>query len=346
MQYDIELVLPATNKDKFRARLENFCQYGILNIKNRKVILTILAGTEHIEIPKLPEGVIGRIFNSKSDYHACKVCEYFGQKDKNWDEAKWVAKIDDDSVNDINKMLCQLDERDWRKKHYLCTVISFDMNEVDRGVISLVGRNDILKVNEEYEELGCPHEVEGCIVSNGALMEMSKCKEAIEYFRLRKCFESFHTDQTLAFPCAMAGIKAEKAYFMSYNPDIQIFSMLPGGWLSHIHLIAPDINFGIVDILKGLIEENEKEKKYFNVFYKITRSDNNTSIIRLSHNRIINIIENNGYDEYDENRFEPFVWLISKNNELVLKNKDGAILFSSEKEKDFERGIVIKRIEC
>ena len=251
--YDIEFAIPITLKSPvFYKRIEGFKSYGLLNIGSNKVILTLLTGTENVPASMYegwPKNVSLNIVASTLDYNACKVYDYYSSHDL---KARWYAKIDDDTTNDVSFLLKKLDEFG---DHHPCYFGAKLDNYVEKSDVQLLGE---LGYHDWFYGDKAPwHEIEGSIISHAGMQAIKNNHNAMELIKRRAKLPFGFTDVCLAMAAQIANIYPIEARFMTHLPYICGFSMF-GGPFGHLHQIAEDRNKSALEFFI---------KKYHTVLY-------------------------------------------------------------------------------
>lgn len=318
-EYDLEIVIPVSGKEKFASRLEDFKQYGLLNIKDESILLTLLTGTEEVTNTDegWPEGVDIRTVPGDRDHCASKVYEYFSQRSPEDLPARWIAKMDDDSINDVHTLVKRLDEDyDHEGLYYIVTELRHEMHQQENQILKELGFHRWLKGN-------CTiwHELEASIISRPALYKVLTNPQAMQFMRMRGMIDAGYTDYALAAAARICKIFPADAYFMAHTPLIGHFTLF-GGNVAHIHGISKDKNPVAFDtFLKMLKQEmGDQNSKLFGVVcgreFVYGRNPNlgmSLKIIRLNEN---GRIENASPEEA--------IWRVA-NERLDFLKPDGSI---------------------
>jgi len=239
MKYDLEIVMPVCSK--FYSRIEDFKNYGLVNIKNRKIKLNLLTSNEIIKDleKKWPSGIEVKVINQPHENHAINLYSYILNYDFENMESKWLMKIDDDSCTDINGLLCNLEDfYDYEKPFYLAASCS---KFKDMGA---AGRENWI-ISEYIENFGkykkiaydLQHEVECCVVSQAAVKKILQNNESKSLLSKRCLIEGGCTDCVFAFASALAKIYPIDCPFLTHFPTLEKFSLVDG-IKNHIHLIS------------------------------------------------------------------------------------------------------------
>lgn len=271
MNYDINFVLPiSASKDIYLQRINDFKKFGLMNIKNHKVLVTLLVGTEKINDLMLnwPENVDVEVEECQFNDVVQKVYYYFSNLKKA--KAKWTAKIDDDSLNDVAGLINNLNKNFSGKEAYICCFL----NKID---YHLENEKRILKELNLEEWITFPnitlwHEWEASFLEDIVLNKILSNEKSIYLLKERSKFPRGVTDACLAFAARIAGIHPIDSYFTTHLPLISQFSIF-GGNFNHIHFISR-IHGGLTNGEKGgdtafefmrrMIEKDYDENLYNN----------------------------------------------------------------------------------
>ena len=274
MKYDIQIIMPVCGRPPYLQRLNNFKEYGLLNVASKKVLLTLLVGNEEIQgiLNDWPENVEVEVVGSERQfpYHTVelanhrnhrtmKIVEYF----LNYDPQKlkdvcWIAKFDDDSMNDISNLVNNLNtDYDHTREYYIVTEFRTDIELIDAESLRLAGYKRWLVSNGNTAK-GIFHELEGSIMSNTALQRILNTPDAVQYLKNRLHRAAGHTDVPLAHAARIAKICSSEAYFITQHPAIGLFSFFGNGPFNHIHYVAADRNPGVFKVIKKMMGKGEK----------------------------------------------------------------------------------------
>lgn len=250
MIYDIEFIVPVCLNGKYLKRLETFLKYGLQNIQNKKVLLTLICA-EH-EREQLNNININfcdiNIQTNKENHCVPKVYEYLSNYSN--DNVRWIAKIDDDSLNDVSELVDKLDRNyDHERDYYI--IPPNPKKDVHSIEIELLKSHKLIS-----PEFIVSHEIEISISSQST---MKKLKKVSNFFRDRAKISNGYSDQSMAIGARMVKIYPVECHFISHLPLIGDFSIL-GGKLNHVHLISNDTNVQCFNFMVDRLE-NRFEKK-------------------------------------------------------------------------------------
>lgn len=230
--YDLEIVLAACNRGKYARRIEEFKRHGLLCIEDKKVMLSILTGTE--DIPNITDGWPSKIdvrsIASSVDQCAAKMNNFYANHSLS--DAKWIMRVDDDSITKISPLINILDSFNYNDPIYL----SSDLVQGDTSVeLSLLDEFD-----SKFKKDPLWHEVECCILSKSCFERILNNKYALSILKKRATIEEGYTDICLSACARECGILPSPFYYITYHPEIKKFI---NNEVLHIHFVAPDMNY-------------------------------------------------------------------------------------------------------
>lgn len=268
IKYDLEMVIPVSSK--YRNRLEDFKKYGVVNVRDAKVLLTLICSGEEIEgLDKgWPEDISIREIKNECREYAANTYRYFLEIVP---ESRWIMKIDDDSCTDVNGLLENLDRfYDSEENFYLAASISRYENCAGCGPENQHRSLYHQTLGSVFTKL--QHEMECCVLSHSAIKRILSCKNSVDFLHERCSLQGGATDVALAFASSLCKLYPIDLPFASHLPAIDQFSLF-GGHLNHIHLVSRDRagdNFNefdrcgpvqyeaLVQKVEGVFSENEK----------------------------------------------------------------------------------------
>lgn len=229
MDYDLEIIVPVCKK--YYERLEDFKKYGLINIKNKKVLLTLIVSGEDLQdVEKGWHNIeVKKVFSENKNY-AANLFNYFLNIDV---KSRWIMKIDDDSCTDINDLLDNLDNfYDYNSCSYLATSIAQFIQASPEAHL----RNLYEKfLGKKYAKM--QHEIECSILSSNALKKILTNEISVDFLKERCTFEGGATDVALAYASVLSKIHPVNFPFATHLPLINEFSLF-GGDFNHIHMIS------------------------------------------------------------------------------------------------------------
>ena len=216
----------------------NARKYCLLNIKKRQVRVKLLVGPrEKFSGEDLtsewPQNVTVEVVNTPYLTAAQKIAYYYTQlTDDEITSAKWHAKIDDDTLNDVSHLMWHLeDEFDYNDKNYIVTELKIELEDVERNILTKMGfdrwnHNEIIK-----------HEFEGCFVSQAAMKAIKENEKAQEYLGYRVVNSDGYGDQPVGIALKFCKTFAIDSRFLSPFGELNNFSLF-GGRLAHLHFFS------------------------------------------------------------------------------------------------------------
>ena len=166
-KYDLEILIPVSLTGVYSARLNYFLKSGLRNVKDHKVLLNLLIGTE--SLPELahnfPENVEVRKIKSDLCHPATKIYDFYSNY--NFDQSKWIMRIDDDSITDIDRIMNFLSDLDCEKHYYFVGHQCFSNGQIDIPLNILERYGKLEKLKNQVS-----HEVEVAIYSNGTFKKV------------------------------------------------------------------------------------------------------------------------------------------------------------------------------
>ncbi len=239
--HDIEFVVPVSTHGHFADRLTDFVNYGLLNMADKRVLVTFLAGTH-----KLPSIALAnanhRIVAHAVDHPAPKIYSFFSRLDRSHAaRVRWLAKVDDDSVTNVAGLVDQLDqEYDYTKDCYLLADASFSFLPQYWNLLSFIGAKNISTPRRtNHPKFQAITEWECSIFSQSALRSLVSCAPAMQFLQRASEHPSGYGDQCTALAARIAKIPICDVPFMTKDPAVEEFSLF-GGRFHHLHFLARD----------------------------------------------------------------------------------------------------------
>jgi hypothetical protein len=317
VKYDIEIVLPVTAiKEKYIARFNDLKKYGILNIQDKKVLITLLQGNEYIAGEQgWPKGVSVQVVSGSHSQETAKVYEFFGKYKPENLNARWVAKIDDDTCNDVSALVDHLDNNyDHERDYYVITEFRREQWKQEDEILKKIGFAHWFRPKNPIY-----HELEGSIVSYAGMHKILSDSKARQFMQLRGQIPDGYSDYALACAARICKIYPVEASFMSKDPLLGDFSLF-GGHLSHIHEMCQDKHPHTFDLLKRMINKEvggnpALYKELVNREFAYKKHEREPfRIVLLKDNGIIE----NGRDER--------IWHIKPNGVLEFLRRDATLI--------------------
>jgi hypothetical protein len=248
-KYDLEIIIPATPEGKYGQRLLDFKNYGLLNVKDKKILVTLLIGPEKYSFHDWP--VETRAIQGKHKQETAKTYEFFSNLNPENIQSRWMAKIDDDTINDLSNWVDKLDEEyDYERDFYVVTECRPEQHRYEDNILRSMGYH-------RWFNPKCTiwHELEGCVVSATAMHKITTNENAKTFLSQRASIPEGYNDYALACAARICKIYPTDAYFMSRHPligDLMFF----GGYLTHIHEVSHDRNFYVFDLLQRMMKKD------------------------------------------------------------------------------------------
>tara|TARA_Y100000310_G_C20692907_1_gene823528 strand:+ start:521 stop:1672 length:1152 start_codon:yes stop_codon:yes gene_type:complete len=274
-EYDIHIVIPVSAcKKKFADRIDFIKDYGLQNYKNTKFYVTLLIGTEDIKVDQKDWPFEIETASGKFDHPAPKIYQYFADYPiKQAEKARWIAKIDDDALTDVDGLVFMLDrDYEWKGDYYICTDVAPPYGapyyfEYRRILIDLGYGHWMCRNNSKSDKVDLVHEIEGCMMSQPCLKKILNHPDAIELLKRSDIEDGGFGDHCLAFGARMCKIYPLDSPFLTRWPCVNEFSVF-GGRYFHVHHVSPDQP--AYHDLQGLM--NEKETSLSLKDIKITKT--------------------------------------------------------------------------
>jgi hypothetical protein len=295
-KYDIEFILPVSNKDQYRQRLLDFKKIGLLNVQNKKVLVDLLIGPERVKNINdgWPSNVDVKTIPGEHRSETAKIYNFFADlRLEDADRSRWYTKFDDDSVNDVSGLVDHLDlEYDHNRDYYIVTEFRPEQHKYEDRILHELGYQRWFrphKMNTLW------HELEGSIVSQAGLKRILSNETAVTLMRRRAEIPEGYSDYCLACAARICKIYPSDAYFLSKDPLIGEFSLF-GGFLTHLHAISHDRNVHAYDLLQRMLAKkmrsstkmgDELHEKIVNQEFVYSREPNSVFMIRLRDDGLI-----------------------------------------------------------
>lgn len=249
--YDIEFVIPVTFK--YNQRLIDLKKIGLLNIGEKKVLLSLLVGPENInEITDGWHDITLNIIPGTHKQETAKTYEYFSRIPvEDAERSRWVAKFDDDTITDVSGLVDKLDEEyDHTREYYVITEFRPEQHKYEDNILHKLGFNRWFNPKNVIW-----HELEGCVVSQASMHRILNNNTARQLMKERSQTPEGFNDYGLACAARICKIYPSDAYFMSRHPTIGDFSLF-GGYLYHIHDLASDKNQHAYDLFQRMLNKD------------------------------------------------------------------------------------------
>lgn len=250
MIYDIQFVLPVSSKGIFKKRFEDFLKhYGMYNIKNNKIKIYFLIGTENSDNFEVDINVDYEFISAPDNQASFKIHDFFTKMTiEQANQAKWTAKIDDDTFNDIDTMVKALSDYDHNENIYIVT--GPDIREDLEGE-SIFCLKKLHLWSTIFPNIW--HELEGCWISQCTMKKIISNEISLTFLNERKKIKEGFTDQGLAIAAILAKchIIKDNRFHAAMNQMPLPLTMLSlyGNWICHLHPVSGDKNESIQSII-------------------------------------------------------------------------------------------------
>lgn len=243
MKYNLEIVLAVSMSGKYGRRLKDFKQFGLQQIGNNSVRLSILVGTE--EIPEIdqgwPDGIETRIITCELDHCAAKMNDFYANYlIEDIDQTKWIMRVDDDSISKIDSLIKILNQLDHNDPIYLSTNPVEGETKIEKQLLK--------ELDSRYKNDALWHEIECSILSHTCFKRILTSEFCRNLLSKRALIEEGFTDICLAACARECGIFP--SWFCYINHYINIKQFLLGN-VCHIHFVAHDVNKEAFDIINN-----------------------------------------------------------------------------------------------
>lgn len=236
MEYDIEIMVLVCSK--FLDRFNDFKKHGLVNIKNRKILLNLITSNDLIEESEVGwhPNIDVKIKNYNNSNYVGNFYKFYLDYELEKINSRWLMRIDDDSCTDIDNLVSNLD------MFYDSESIVYmgDLAKFCEPFGCLEGQPffNYKKYLDEYEKiaLNIKNEIECGIVSMPALKKVLTNERSRRLLQKRSELEGGYTDCVFALSAALAKVYAFDCPFITHNPSVLDFSLL-GGVYNHIHAL-------------------------------------------------------------------------------------------------------------
>lgn len=245
--YDIQIIVPIIEN-----RRGLFQKIGLYNIKNRKILLCCLVDDKKKFENGWPNCVDVEIIEYSCKNENFKVYDFLYNLDfSKAIRAKWTAKIDDDSFNNIDLLVSTIENKyNYLDDYYLVgpPLRKNDINEAEVEAICNCGLFE--EINETWD-----HELECCILSQSALCKIilnDNCKKLFkEFSKINEKNKRGYTDQILGAAAKLCDINL-----------IEENSIIYGGKINDIKNISKYSHFHPMGIEAFMKISQELKKDY------------------------------------------------------------------------------------
>jgi len=238
MTYDLIIIVPVSGKEPFCDRLQDFKAWGLQNVWDYK-ILVLLAVCPQDELINWdsgwPLGVDVQLVMCDLSHEAPKVCQVLSEYlPESGLQYRWLAKIDDDSITNIGRIIEQIDilYNDPNYCWYLCTEVDWKLHPVEVNFINKMELHYLI----EWSHL-VNHEVEGCILNAVAVNKILGNDRALNYLKLRAGVDGGYSDQPWGVAARLSNVFPIHAPFMTFYANLSEYL---NGRMLHIHGLSRD----------------------------------------------------------------------------------------------------------
>ena len=226
--YDMEIIMPISFKNKYFLRFLNFCNNGLVNFEHNKIFINFLIGTEQPQNINLKNNIQYEFIDSKLDHPASKVYNFYHSY-KEFNRSKWLMRIDDDSKTNIGCLVQFLEHFDFKNEYYFTA--EKNVGDID-FTLSFMKECNILEKYISLFKNNFKHEVEIDMFTNSVLQKiLNNYKEIIEK---RSKVQDGHTDQLFYYLAKLCNIDPKTISVISCENRIQEFL---NNELYHVHFI-------------------------------------------------------------------------------------------------------------
>lgn len=253
-KYDILItVLACTSDEKYLNRLKEFKNNGLINTENQNIGVFILIGDDPI-----PESLLGNwnydtfFVKDISKPASSKMASFLLRLNLTPEYLpKWLMKIDDDSITDIEYLFSNLNKIKHKHPLYLSSELYFDSSNDIKNIFKKLNIN----YNKNYF-----HEWECCIVNEYWLSHILNT-ELYRNILKEVCDISYNinADHLMGPISNIANIIPKKYDILNSFNNITYLNIF-GGNLAHIHFIAPDINKDLYYKLSKILHKLNENK--------------------------------------------------------------------------------------
>jgi len=311
MKYDLMITcMFSFSKEKYIKAFNNFLEHGLLNIKDRKILLNALIDEEiYEEFLKYNFKYPVKVYTYKYDNVSQKIYTFYKDNIKNIsDSTRWHIQVDDDSSTDVDGLLSKLDKiyNPDIPMHIICG----SLNDLNSNLKKIFLEYNF-PINESIENLTFyksywEHEWEFSIQSYSFFKTINESikNDALDALIKNNGF----SDHGLSALAVLNKIPIIPCKFAHFSNILNNFS-LNGGNFYHIHYLKDQDYNNLINL--EFIKSNLVGKHC--LFYGFNNQEGYTL---YCNNFILN--EDFSVTSCDEN--EKF-WKISEDN-LIILNKD------------------------
>ena len=165
------------------------------------------------------ENIDAELIHCPHNQESAKVYYYLSNfQESRINEARWIAKIDDDSLTDVDDLVNQLDEfGDYQKEFYFAAEV---LNNIEPEELKLIYEFNLQKwFDRQIDGPYVSHEVEGSFLSQKTMQTIYQNEQARNFLKRRSEIKQGYTDIALACAARICKIYPLQAPF-SYNTSI------------------------------------------------------------------------------------------------------------------------------
>lgn len=267
--YDINFIIPVSDLPEYSNRVDDLKKYGIVNIQNYKIKITLLLGpSDHFDGQNLLVGWNGQakveLLRTPYIFASQKIAFYYSRiTSEEINSSLWHFKIDDDSANDVSSLIESLSDFDPSDRLYLVTEIRYEIEDIEKEILQKMNKHNWLHGKE------IKHEYEACILSRTAMLSIKENQKAQQYLEYRMSKSGGFGDQLVGIALKFCKLRPMESGFMTVHPRVNEFSLF-GGKFSHIHFFRgrDDGKEKIFQFFSKLLSRNYASKKFENrIFY-------------------------------------------------------------------------------
>ena len=250
--YDISFILcvsgsicSITNKrhEDYSTRLDKFKECGLINIRDKRVKVFLLAGNE--DIPELENNweCDTEIIRCDFWHNAPKTYDFFANMtSKQMDSCRWFMKVDDDSSNNVSPLVNRLDaEFSYKEKFNITSnekrLIFWRKHNrpMDDMYLSLVDNSPYAEMFDLTRLDLLEHEWEHNVFSQAAIKHILENKVNIDILKESlKYGNSGRSDHLITLCSNLSGVPLIRVGYMTHLPRMSEFLR---GDVLHIHYL-------------------------------------------------------------------------------------------------------------
>lgn len=235
--FDLEVLVPMSSKNP--SRVEDFKKYGLINVRNRRVLVNVLISGGNLEGAERgwPAGVEVVVIHDESPNFVANVYKFYAGLKPTSPNARWLMRVDDDSCTDVDGLVANLDAvYDWESPFHLGDLTPFK-NPLKNKEKAPFQKYKHLLGSLEYicGEMYC--EIECGIMSAAAVSKVFGNSRSRDLVEQRSKLEGGYCDCVVGLASAIAKVFPINCPFVTHRPLIEQFSLF-GGIKNHIHMVS------------------------------------------------------------------------------------------------------------